>query len=195
MLAFPKFDREFTLYTDASDVGLGVVLSQRDDDGLERVVAYGSRSLTSRERNYATTEKEALAIYYGTQHFRLYHLGHKFTIVTDHSLNTIDSEERLARWLMDFQEFEFSIQHRADTSHCKADALSRLVNKTFDGTSETSDTYVVSTVFSDLKAKTKRFTTEPFNYGLALFFSVLDYLPLGCQFRVSTRQNCSNFAT
>ena len=85
LLAYPKFDREFTLYTDASDVGLGVVLSQRDDSGLERVIAYGSRSLTPRERKYATTEKEALTIHYGTQYFRLYLLGRKFTIVTDHN--------------------------------------------------------------------------------------------------------------
>ena len=63
-----KFDREFTLYTDASDVGLGFVLSQHDDNGIERVVAYESRSLTPRERNYATTEKEVLAIHYGAQY-------------------------------------------------------------------------------------------------------------------------------
>ena len=127
LLVYPKFDREFTLYTNASDVGLGVVLSQRGDDGLERAVAYGSRSLTSPERNYATTEKEALAIHCGTQHFRLYLLGPKFTIVTDHSalrwLNTIEPKGRPARWLMDLQEFKFSIQHRAGTSHCNADAL------------------------------------------------------------------------
>jgi hypothetical protein len=126
-----KFNREFTLYTDASDVGLGFVLSQHDDNGIERVVAYESRSLTPRERNYATTEKEALAIHYGTQYFRLYLLGRKFTIVTDHNalrwLNTIEPKGRLARWLMDLQEFEFSVQHRAGKSHCNADALSRLV--------------------------------------------------------------------
>ena len=115
LLAYPKFDREFTLYTDASDVGLGVVLSQHDDSGTERVVAYGSRSLTPRERNYATTEKEALAIHYGTQYFRMYLLGRKFTIVTDHNalrwLNTMEPKGRLARWLIDLQGFEFSVQH------------------------------------------------------------------------------------
>ena len=99
-----KFDREFTLYTDASDVGLGFVLSHYDDNGIERVVAYGSRSLTPRERNYATTEKEVLAISYGAQYFRLYLLGRKFTMVTDHNairwLNTIEPKGRLARWLM-----------------------------------------------------------------------------------------------
>lgn len=50
------------------------------------------------------------------------------------------------RWLMDLQEFEFSIQHRAGTSHCNADALSRLVNKKFDRT----------TVFSDLKRQRRK---------------------------------------
>ena len=116
MLVFPKFDREFTLYIDASDVDLGVVPSQRDDDGLERVVAYAARSFTSHERNYATTEKEPLAIHCGTQHFRLYLLGYEFTIVTDHSalrwLNTIEPKGRLAWWLIDLQEFDvpFSIK-------------------------------------------------------------------------------------
>ncbi|CAB4036075.1 Hypothetical predicted protein, partial [Paramuricea clavata] len=142
LLAYPQFDREFTLYTDASDVGLGVVLSQYDDNGIERVVAYASRSLTPRERNYATTEIEALAIHYGTQYFRLYLLGRKFTIVTDHNalrwLNTIKPKGRIARWLMDLLEFEFLIHHRAGKSHCNADTLSRLVNKKCDGANETS---------------------------------------------------------
>ena len=131
ILAYPKFDRLFTLYTDASDVGLGAVLSQNDDNGVERVVAYASRALSDRERNYATTEKEALAIQYGTQHFRLYLLGRHFKIVTDHSalkwLSTIEPKGRIGRWIMDLQEFQFSVEHRAGKIHQNADALSRLV--------------------------------------------------------------------
>ena len=168
LLAYPKFDREFTLYTDASDVGLGVVLSQHDDSGTERVVAYGSRSLTPRERNYATTEKEALAIHYGTQYFRLYLLGRKFTIVTDHNalrwLNTIEPKGRLARWLMDLQEFEFSVHHRAGKSHGNADALSRLSSDT----NITSATHLVSPVLIEHNSKIKRLTTAILTYGLLL---------------------------
>ena len=169
LLAYPKFDREFTLYTDASGVGPGVVLSQLDEHGIERVVAYGSSNLTPRERNYETTEKEVLAIHYGTQHFRLYLLGRKFTIVTDHNalrwLNTIEPKGRLARWLMDLQEFEFSVQHRAGKSHCNAaDALWRLVDKECNKSSETSSHHLVSPVFIENKPSIKRLTTAMLRY-------------------------------
>jgi hypothetical protein len=176
LLAYPQCDREFTLYTDASDVGLGVVLSQHDDNGIERVVAYASRSLRPRERNYATTEKEALAIHYGTQYFRLYLLGVKFTITTDPNalrwLNTIEPKGRIARWLMDLQEFEFSVQHRAGKSHCNADALSRLVNKKCDGANETSASCMVSSVIPDWKRHAKRFTTLPLTYSLVFLLLI-----------------------
>ena len=133
ILAYPQFDRMFTLYTDASDVGLGAVLAQNDDTGVERVVAYASRALSERERRYATTEKEALAIHYATEHFRLYLLGRRFKIVTDHSalkcLSSIEPKGRLGRWIMDLQEFQFFVEHRAGKIHQNADALSRLVQR------------------------------------------------------------------
>ena len=133
ILAYPQFDRMFTLYTDASDVGLGAVLAQNDDTGVERVVAYASRALSERERRYATTEKEALAIHYATEHFRLYLLGRRFKIVIDHSalkwLSSIEPKGRLGRWIMDLQEFQFFVEHRAGKIHQNADALSRLVQR------------------------------------------------------------------
>ena len=45
-----------------TNTALGCVLSQKDKDGRERVVTYASRSLTKAEQNYATTEKECLAV-------------------------------------------------------------------------------------------------------------------------------------
>ena len=64
------------------------------------------------------------------QHFRQYLLGTPFTIRTDHSAltwlqNFKQPEGQLARWLEQLQEFEFTIIHRPDKSHCNADALSR----------------------------------------------------------------------
>ena len=61
ILAYPDFQRPFILDTDASDTGLGGVLSQADDQGRERVIAYGSRLLTKPERKYCVTRRELLA--------------------------------------------------------------------------------------------------------------------------------------
>ena len=61
VLAYPKFDHPFLLQTDASNVGLGAVLTQLDNNGTERVVSYASCTLTPGEKNYSTMEKEALA--------------------------------------------------------------------------------------------------------------------------------------
>ena len=79
MLAFPRFDIPFRLYTDESDYGIGAVLSQMQD-GAERVILYASRQLTKTKRQQSTTEKEALAMIWSIKQFQQYILnfGHKF---------------------------------------------------------------------------------------------------------------------
>jgi len=67
------------LDTDASDFGLGTVLSQ-EQDGCERVIAYASRTLNKAERKYETTRKELLAIVYGLKQYKQYLLGRHFVI-------------------------------------------------------------------------------------------------------------------
>ena len=131
ILCYPRFDREFILQTDASDFGVGAVLSQVDDDGREKVVAYASKALSARQKKFSATEKEAYAIVFGTQQFRVYLLGLHFQIVTDHNalrwLHSMEPKGRLARWILDLQEFNFTVVHRAGRLHTNADALSRLV--------------------------------------------------------------------
>ena len=85
VLVHPKFDKEFLLQTDASDTGLGAILSQLDDNGVERPIAYASKILSGRERKYCTTEKEAFAVIFGIRTFRTYLLGRPFKVITDHS--------------------------------------------------------------------------------------------------------------
>ena len=81
VLVHPKFDREFFLQTDASDIGLGAILSQLDDNGVERFIAYASKILSARERKYCTTEKEAFAVIFGIRTFRTYLLGRPFKVI------------------------------------------------------------------------------------------------------------------
>ena len=130
VLAYPDFDRPFLLQTDASDVGLGAILAQHDGNGQERVIAYASYTLSPREQNYSTMEKEALAVVFAVKHFRFYLLGKRFSVITDNNalrwLHSLEPKGRIALWIMDLQEFEFDIQHRPGKSNQNADALSRL---------------------------------------------------------------------
>ena len=84
VLAFPILNRQFVLQTDASDVGLGAILTQIDGNGNERVVSYASRTLSDCEKNYSATEKELLAVVFAVEYFRVYLLGGKFLLFTDH---------------------------------------------------------------------------------------------------------------
>ena len=109
---------------DASPVILSAILSQktkgRDHD--DKVIAYASRALTDTEMGYSQTEKEALAIVWGVEHFHLYVYGHKFVLVTDHKpLETISGSRnsktsaRIERWVLRLQpsNLKFSIQTRS----------------------------------------------------------------------------------
>ena len=95
-MAFPRFDCTFILDSDASDHGIGSVLSQ-NQDGKERVIAYYSRVYSPQERNYCVTRRELLAVVESVKHFRRYLYGDEFLIRTDHSALT---------WLLSFKELE-----------------------------------------------------------------------------------------
>ena len=129
VLSYPDFSKPFILDTDASNVGIGAVLSQ-NHNGMEHVVAYASKSLTKAERNYSVTRRELLAIVTFTNHFRQYLLGREFVLRTDHhSLSWLrnfkNPDGQLARWLERLAEYNFRIEHRAGCKHNNADSLSR----------------------------------------------------------------------
>ncbi|GBN45947.1 Retrovirus-related Pol polyprotein from transposon 297 [Araneus ventricosus] len=129
VLTYPRTDKEFILDTDASNEGIGAVLSQKIGNE-ECVIAYFSKSLGKPERNYCVTRKELLAIVKSIEHFHHYLYGRKFLLRTDHAslrclLNFREPEGQIARWIQRLQEYDFEIQHRKGTSHGNADALSR----------------------------------------------------------------------
>jgi len=129
ILAMPTSEGEYILDTDASDIGLGAVLSQ-SQDGVERVIAYASRTLQKPEKNYETTRKELLAIVFALKHFRQYLLGRPFVTRGDHSAlswlrRTPEPLHPLARWLTLIEQYDYKVVHRPGHKHSNADGLSR----------------------------------------------------------------------
>jgi hypothetical protein len=96
VLGYPEAWEKFIVDTDASNVGIGGVLSQVQN-GNERVVAYFSKTLAKTERNYCVTRRELLAIVMTLEHFHKYLYGQEFHVRTDHSALT---------WLMSFKNLE-----------------------------------------------------------------------------------------
>ena len=95
VLAYPDINGgRFVFDCDTSDHGVGGVIFQEQDD-VERVVAYGSRTLSIAEENYCVTHREMLALVYFTKYFQEYLIGKKFMVCTDHSS---------LRWLQQFKD-------------------------------------------------------------------------------------------
>ena len=129
VLAFPDFQHEFILTTDASDTGLGAILSQLVD-GKEKPIQYASRSLSKSEVNYCTSEKECLAVVWAVQYFSYFLLGKQFVVRTDHDpltyLRSVPSPHgRLARWITWLEQFSYRMEYVPGKSIPHADALSR----------------------------------------------------------------------
>lgn len=130
ILAHPDFSKPFILDTDASNNAIGAILSQ-NIDGFEKVIAFGSRTLSKSERKYCVTRKELLAVVHFVKHFRHFLYGRTFIVRTDHSslqwlLNFKNAEGQLARWLEVLSTYDMKIKHRPGSQHCNADAMSRI---------------------------------------------------------------------
>ncbi|KAK1627608.1 hypothetical protein QYE76_001923 [Lolium multiflorum] len=132
----PDWNLPFEIMCDASDFAVGAVLGQRVDKKLN-VIHYASKTLDAAQRNYATTEKELLAVVFACDKFRPYIVDSKVTIHTDHVairylMEKKDAKPRLIRWVLLLQEFDLHIVDRKGADNPVADNLSRLENITYD---------------------------------------------------------------
>src|SRR6266540_4309081 len=171
ILAHPDFTKMFKLYTNASDVGLGAVLMQEDDQEKDRVICYEAKTLLPAEKNYPITEKECLAIIWAMQKFK--HFlggGQPFEVYTDHvMLKTLMTHEnpspRRARWIEKMAPFNFTIHYRPGVKMGHADFASRM--DTFlpkDSISASTNTLSIQKQPELLSLKRRIIpTTKPFN--------------------------------
>uniref|UniRef100_A0A8C5R8C8 Gypsy retrotransposon integrase-like protein 1 n=1 Tax=Leptobrachium leishanense TaxID=445787 RepID=A0A8C5R8C8_9ANUR len=134
ILVLPDPLRPYEVEVDASDVGIGAVLTQRrPPEQMAHPVAYYSRKLTSAETNYDVGDRELLAIKCALTEWRHLLEGalHPFLVFTDHkNLEYLRTAKRLnprqARWSLFFSRFDFRVTYKPGVQNKKADALSRL---------------------------------------------------------------------
>lgn len=130
VLYSPDFSKDFLVQTDASDVGIGAVLSQVHN-GEEHPVVYLSRKLNDHEQRYAVIEKECLAIKWAVDALRYYLLGRQFELITDHAplkwmAQKKETNRRVNRWFLALQDYSFTVKHRPGVEMGNVDALSRV---------------------------------------------------------------------
>lgn len=120
---------ECELHTDASSVGLGAALLQKEN-GVAQPVAYYSRRTTDYESRYHSYDLETLVIVEAVEHFRVFLYGVHFTVYTD--CNSVratalkkDLHPRVARWWIKLQDYDFTIEYRPGSKMSHVDYLSR----------------------------------------------------------------------
>ena len=168
ILGYPIYDMPYVLHTDASQLGLGAVLYQRQD-GIMRVISYASRTLTPAEKRYNlhSGKLEFLALKWAIcDEFRdLLYYAPSFTTYTDNNpLTYVMTSAKLNatghRWVADLSNFNFTIKYRPGKHNVDADVLSRMpldIEKYMkDCTVEISDEEFQTTV----SAVSSQFTNE-----------------------------------
>lgn len=132
ILYAPDFSKPFILQCDASNLGIGIVLSQVNDHGEEHPILYLSKKFSIAEQKYGTTEKECAAIIFAVKKLQCYLDNQQtFQIQTDHNPlvwlhQNMGTNPRLLRWSLSLQHLNYQVVHKKGKHHQNADSLSRV---------------------------------------------------------------------
>ena len=129
-LSAPRSGAPKKVMTDASAYGIGGVLLQEDDHGTWRPLSFTSRQLKKSELAYPVHQKECLAVVHALKIWRHYLHGETFQVVTDQMslkwlMSLQEPRDRLARWVLEVQDYDFSITHAKGSTMVVPDTLSR----------------------------------------------------------------------
>ena len=131
VLAYPDPSKEYLLEMDASKLGLGAVLSQKQSDGRYHPVACGSRVLHGAEVNYHSTKLEFLAMKWSIKDFQTYLLGCCFKVHTDNNpltyfLTIPNMDAMKQRWINELAKYDFSLEYQKGKNNTVVNALIRI---------------------------------------------------------------------
>ena len=135
ILQSPDMNKEFFLWTDASQIGFGAVLEQKNTDGDRLPIAFASKPTNEAEAKYGVTQLEVAALIFALEHFEVYLLGNSVTVFTDHQalvtsyLPYLKSQTKgiLARWYLRLARFlpTLKLEYKPGSTNTVADTLSR----------------------------------------------------------------------
>jgi predicted aspartyl protease len=133
LLAHYSPHRQTRVETDASDGVVAGVLSQLQDDGYWKPVAFFTKTMDQAQMNYGIHDKEMLAVMLALREWRHQLIGLQITpfqVITDHrALEYFSTKRELTarqmHWATDLAEFHLKLSYRPGTANIVADALSR----------------------------------------------------------------------
>ena len=133
VLISANYEKQFSLYVDASDVGIGAVLTQLCSDDVDHPISFYSKKLNKHQRNYSTIEKACFSLVSALHHYDVYVnvTRHPVLVYTDHNpLVFIErmklKNQKILRWSLLIQSYNLEIKHIKGTNNVIADALSRV---------------------------------------------------------------------
>lgn len=143
---------------DSCATGVGAVLSQKVE-GHWKPVAFYSKRFPGAARTYASRELEALGIYLSVVHWRVWLLGHPFTIISDHESLVLSSHcknsRRIQKWLLGLSEYTYTIVYRRGILHTVPDALSRGIDPGAEDGDQTDPELGIGTSTAEIQALTE----------------------------------------